>query len=661
MTYAQELQAILEKNNARWRVNERFLNVEKVPRFTTGAVIEKMPLAKDAAPIDFGALFGEKLANPFILERRVAHGIAPKTLVEKKLTIGSPPELRPGEGAETPPPAGIVPTSVDWRSRWGWPYITSIRNQGGCEACWVFGSVALVESMVRIEHCVWPCISEGDVHKGIGAKCCDCGEPGKALDWIKGNGAADPGCFAWPMTSAAACACAGCEGTGGTPYDNIPYAPSSDRSGRTVLIGDYTSLGSTDDQKQWLDVTGPLVCQIDVYEDFMTYGSGVYHKVATLPNGQPNVQVGGHIMLVVGYDDTQGCWIVKNSWGKTWGANGFCSIAYGECNIDTYAKIGMQDPTNPDGWTKRRQHNGCMLESGNGAQHDNFDMVATYGTQLRQWERDNSTAGFPWNQVATFGNDAASIPTLIQSTYARNFEIVYATTQNGLHHWWFNQPNGPWNDGGIFGPTDAQTVNVDGLGFIQSNYNAPGNFEVVAHTQDGRLNHWWRDGSFAWHDGGRFASNVKTGGRSLIQSHFGTQGNFELVCVLNTGQMQHWWRDNDHGMVWNSSASFGTGIQSPPCMIEGQYGAQDENSVGNFELCVANQNGNVEHWWRANSSDQLWRKSDTFAQNVQSVVALLQGSFSFNLEVIVLRTDKNLQHYWRSGNTWNEGVVIGST
>jgi hypothetical protein len=505
--------------------------------------------------------------------------------------------------------------------------------------------------MVRIEHCVWPWISEGDVHKGIGAKCCDCGYPGAALDWIKDHGAADPGCFAWPMTAAG---CSGCGGTGGAPYDNIPYTPTPDRNGRSVRIADHTSLGGTGDQKKWLDTVGPLVCQIDVYTDFTYFGSGVYHKVDTLPNGQPNVQVGGHIMLIVGYDDTQGCWIVKNSWGRNWGVNGFGRIAYGECNIDTYSKIGMQD-TNPDPWTNRRSHNGCMLESGNGAQHRNFEMVATYGTQLRHWWRDNSTAGFPWNQGVTFGNDAASLPVLISTTYNRNFEIVYVTSENRLHHWWFNQPNGPWNDGGIFGPTDA----ADGLGYIQSNYNAPGNFEVVVHTKDSRLNHWWRDGA-GWHDGGRFASNVSVGGATLIQSHYGNQGNFELVCVLNTGQMQHWWRDNDHGMVWISTASFGTGLQSPPCMIEGQFGAQDEHAVGNFELCVANTNGNVEHWWRANGSDALWRNSATFGHDVKSVVALLEGSYGFNLEVIVLRTDNNLQHYWRGGNIWNEGPVIGS-
>jgi hypothetical protein len=40
------------------------------------------------------------------------------------------------------------------------------------------------------------------------------------------------------------------------------------------------------------------------------------------------------------------------------------------------------------------------------------------------------------------------------------------------------------------------------------------------------------------------------------------------------------------------------------------------------------------------------------------VLSLLQGSFGFNLEVIVERTDGRHQHYWRDGAGWHAGVVI---
>ncbi len=656
MPTVKELKATLERNKASWSVHEKLLDTNDIPMYTTGGLKDGLVLSKKVPAIDFKQLFGVQPNNPFILERRIAHGIISKTLVKKELSLGSQQELVPGEGAA--PLGGGAPSSLDWRNRWGWPWITTIRDQNGCEACWAFSAVALIEAMVRIEHCVWPWVSEGDVHKGMGSHCCDCGNAGAALDWIRDHSAADPGCFAWPVTSAS---CSGCQGTGGAPYDNVAYTPTADRSGRAVSIPAYSTIGSVADQKKWLDAVGPIITWFDVWNDFFSLGAGVYHRQAMI-DSTPNQKAGGHFMLIVGYDDSQGCWLVKNSWGTGWGQGGFGQIGYGECGIDTYAKLGLQG-TNPDPWTKRRMHNGSMIESGNGALHRNFEMLTTaLGGQICHWWRDNSAAGFPRTRARTlkFGNDAAICPTLMSSTFNRNFESVHLTPSHRLHHWWFDQSTSNWNDGGIFGPEDAVGV----PGFIQSNYNAPGNFEVVVRTADSKLNHWWRDGA-GWHDGGRFASNVAYSGASLIQSHYYTKGNFELVCVLKTGQMQHWWRDNDHGMIWHSGPTFGSGVASPPCMIEGQFGASDEKKVGNFELCVA-AGGKVQHWWRANTSDMLWRQSATFGSStldapaVQSVIALVEGSYGFNLEVIVLRTDNKLQHYWRDGAGWHEGPIIGT-
>ena len=64
-----------------------------------------------------------------------------------------------------------------------------------------------------------------------------------------------------------------------------------------------------------------------VYDDFMHYTGGVYSPTSS-------VNLGGHCVCVVGYDDTNGCWIGKNSWGTGWGEGGLFRIAYGQCGID---------------------------------------------------------------------------------------------------------------------------------------------------------------------------------------------------------------------------------------------------------------------------------------------------------------------------------------
>jgi C1A family cysteine protease len=47
------------------------------------------------------------------------------------------------------------------------------------------------------------------------------------------------------------------------------------------------------------------------------------------PLPQPGEQIlGGHAVLAVGYDDTEQRFIVRNSWGTSWGKDGYFSLPY---------------------------------------------------------------------------------------------------------------------------------------------------------------------------------------------------------------------------------------------------------------------------------------------------------------------------------------------
>ena len=69
-------------------------------------------------------------------------------------------------------------------------------------------------------------------------------------------------------------------------------------------------------RKDYLTHHGPMIACLSVYDDFFSYGGGVYHHVT-------GNMAGGHCVLVVGYSQSQGCWICKNSWGTGWGEAGF--------------------------------------------------------------------------------------------------------------------------------------------------------------------------------------------------------------------------------------------------------------------------------------------------------------------------------------------------
>lgn len=68
-----------------------------------------------------------------------------------------------------------------------------------------------------------------------------------------------------------------------------------------------------------------------VYDDFMTFWNNGASGVYTYATGGIR---GGHAVLVVGYDDSDSCWICKNSWNPGPGNDGFFRIGYDECGID---------------------------------------------------------------------------------------------------------------------------------------------------------------------------------------------------------------------------------------------------------------------------------------------------------------------------------------
>lgn len=77
-----------------------------------------------------------------------------------------------------------------------------------------------------------------------------------------------------------------------------------------------------------------MVAGMAVYQDFFSYAGGVYKHVS-------GNLAGYHAISVVGYSETDKCWICKNSWGPNWGetlaggTRGWFRIGYGQCGIDT--------------------------------------------------------------------------------------------------------------------------------------------------------------------------------------------------------------------------------------------------------------------------------------------------------------------------------------
>jgi C1A family cysteine protease len=223
-----------------------------------------------------------------------------------------------------------APVAVDWRNNGG-NWVTSVKNQGGCGSCVSFCSCATIESAVRIKlgnSSYNIDLSEGFLQFCGGGSCGGWGLT-SGLDYAQSTGVTDEACMPYQPTNM-----------------NCANSRCSDWQNRLTKISSYTGYATTDARKNAIATIGPVLAGLAVFDDFFAYSSGVYKKTAGVS------LAGYHCICVVGYDDNQQCWILKNSWGTGWGDGGFCRIGYGQADllIDTSWMFYSVVPAVQGGW-----------------------------------------------------------------------------------------------------------------------------------------------------------------------------------------------------------------------------------------------------------------------------------------------------------------------
>ncbi len=214
----------------------------------------------------------------------------------------------------------VLPAKVDWRNVNGHNYVTSIKNQGKCGACYAFASTAALESSILITS------HTPDTELNLSEQSmisCDTNEMGcgggfldSSIDFLKTTGAPLESCY--PYVS----------GENGITEDPAGCADWRQNTYRVTSFENVSS--SVESIKSAVAHNGPVVTAFVIYSDFLYYKSGVYRHVSGTIEG-------GHDVVIVGYDDEEQCWIVKNSWGPDWGDNGYFRVAMGvnECMVET--------------------------------------------------------------------------------------------------------------------------------------------------------------------------------------------------------------------------------------------------------------------------------------------------------------------------------------
>jgi C1A family cysteine protease len=95
---------------------------------------------------------------------------------------------------------------------------------------------------------------------------------------------------------------------------------------RKDLVTLYQSLTSLTDMKTCLADGYPFVFGFTVYESFESNTVAVT-GIVPMPGSGESV-LGGHAVLAVGYNDSTSRFLVRNSWGTSWGMSGYFTIPY---------------------------------------------------------------------------------------------------------------------------------------------------------------------------------------------------------------------------------------------------------------------------------------------------------------------------------------------
>jgi len=197
-----------------------------------------------------------------------------------------------------------LPATVDWRNQGS---VTAVKDQGQCGSCWAFSTTGAIEGAWEIATGKLESLSEEQL-----VECdttnygCGGGWPIDAMSWLMSNGGSDTEA-SYPYTS----------GNGQSGKCKSGTFGANITSSKLLRRGDESELQSA------TATIGPVSVCIDASNpSFQLYSHGVYNETNCNPRNLD------HAVLVVGYGNEGGVdyWLVKNSWGTSWGESGYIKM-----------------------------------------------------------------------------------------------------------------------------------------------------------------------------------------------------------------------------------------------------------------------------------------------------------------------------------------------
>ncbi|RXG54203.1 Digestive cysteine proteinase 1 [Armadillidium vulgare] len=207
--------------------------------------------------------------------------------------------------------------TVDWRNQ---GYVTGVKDQGQCGSCWSFSATGSLEGQNFAKTGKLVSLSEQNLVDCV-TLCAGCngGWMTDAFAYVRSNGGIDT--------------------ESSYPYQARDGTCRYSAANRGGTCSGYTEIarGSESGLQSATASVGPISVAIDASKvSYQLYSSGVYYESSC------SSFVLDHGVLVVGYGTESGSdyWLVKNSWGTSWGENGYIKMARNRnnnCGIATEA------------------------------------------------------------------------------------------------------------------------------------------------------------------------------------------------------------------------------------------------------------------------------------------------------------------------------------
>ncbi|KAL7643458.1 UNVERIFIED_CONTAM: hypothetical protein RMT77_005440 [Armadillidium vulgare] len=206
------------------------------------------------------------------------------------------------------PQVGVqYPETVDWRDE---GYVTRVKDQGECGSCWAFSATGSLEGQHFASTGNLVSLSEQNLVDCVTGDNCNGGWTTDAFDYVHKNGGIDTE-FSYPYTA-----------TNGVCKYSAAHVGA-------ICTGYKTIPKSEDSLLEACATVGPISVAIDAsHLSFQVYSSGVYYESVC---SSVNLD---HAVLVVGYgtENLEEFWLVKNSWGVSWGERGYIKMARNKNN-----------------------------------------------------------------------------------------------------------------------------------------------------------------------------------------------------------------------------------------------------------------------------------------------------------------------------------------